>query len=41
MEIMHKIDNERGDISRSRFMLRLIEKAYEETQHKEGGYGLK
>jgi hypothetical protein len=26
---MEKIDSERGDVSRSRFLLRLIEKAYE------------
>jgi metal-responsive CopG/Arc/MetJ family transcriptional regulator len=31
-ELMKKIDSERGDISRSRFLLRLIEKAYEKEQ---------
>ncbi|MGH9982636.1 MAG: hypothetical protein ACRD8W_01620 [Nitrososphaeraceae archaeon] len=31
-EVMEKIDNERGDVSRSRFVLRLIERAYEHTQ---------
>jgi hypothetical protein len=29
---MEKIDSERGDVSRSRFLLRLIEKAYEKKQ---------
>jgi hypothetical protein len=37
-EIVHRIDNERGDISRSRFLLRLIERAYQHNQNNiEGG----
>ena len=31
-ELMLKIDGDRGDVSRSRFLLRLIEKAYENEQ---------
>lgn len=31
-EIVDRIDSERGDISRSRFLLRLIERAYRDTQ---------
>jgi metal-responsive CopG/Arc/MetJ family transcriptional regulator len=31
-ELMQKIDAERGDISRSRFVLRLIERAYQQKQ---------
>jgi metal-responsive CopG/Arc/MetJ family transcriptional regulator len=34
-ELLYKIDAERGDVSRSRFLLRLLEKAYEEKQNKE------
>ncbi|HZI70842.1 MAG TPA: hypothetical protein VFD60_06740 [Nitrososphaeraceae archaeon] len=30
--LMQKIDLDRGDVSRSRFLLRLIERAYEERQ---------
>jgi hypothetical protein len=30
-ELLYKIDAERGDISRSRFLLRLIEKAYSKS----------
>lgn len=29
-KLMQKIDNDRGDISRSRFLLRLIERGYKE-----------
>jgi hypothetical protein len=29
-ELIHKIDSERGDVSRSRFLLRIIEKTYSE-----------
>jgi hypothetical protein len=36
-ELMLKIDRERGDIPRSRFLLRLVEQAYKE---KEGGLDL-
>jgi hypothetical protein len=35
IELMHRIDAERGDVSRSRYLLRLLEKAYEEKQTKE------
>ena len=35
IELMHRIDAERGDVSRSRFLVRLLEKAYEEIQNKE------
>ena len=31
-EIVDRIDSERGDVSRSRFLLRLIERAYRDTQ---------
>lgn len=31
-ELMERIDSERGDVPRSRFLLRLIEKAYEKDQ---------
>ena len=31
-ELIQKIDSERGDISRSRFLLRIIERAYENVQ---------
>ena len=31
-ELLRKIDTERGDIPRSRFLLRLIERAYEDKQ---------
>jgi metal-responsive CopG/Arc/MetJ family transcriptional regulator len=34
-ELLYKIDAERGDVSRSHFLLRLLEKAYEEKQNKE------
>jgi hypothetical protein len=30
-ELLYKIDTERGDVSRSRFLLRLIEKAYSKS----------
>jgi hypothetical protein len=33
---MHRIDAERGDVSRSRFLLRLLEKAYEKKQNEIG-----
>jgi hypothetical protein len=36
-DIMNKIDTERGDVSRSRFLLRLVEQVYRE---KEGGLDL-
>lgn len=32
MDLMQKIDTERGDVSRSRYLLRLIEQAYEEKE---------
>jgi hypothetical protein len=35
IELIHRIDAERGDVSRSRYLLRLLEKAYEEKQTKE------
>jgi hypothetical protein len=35
-ELLRKIDVERGDIPRSRFLLRLIERAYKDKQRKEG-----
>jgi hypothetical protein len=35
IELMYRIDAERGDVPRSRFLLRLIEKAYKEKQTKE------
>jgi hypothetical protein len=28
-DLMQKIDSDRGDVSRSRYMLRLLEKAYQ------------
>jgi metal-responsive CopG/Arc/MetJ family transcriptional regulator len=28
-ELFHRIDSERGDINRSRYVMRLIQKAYE------------
>lgn len=28
--IIHKIDNERGDVNRSKYVLRLLERAYQE-----------
>jgi len=31
-EIVSRIDNERGDISRSRFLLRIIQRAYNDKQ---------
>jgi hypothetical protein len=34
-ELLAKIDTERGDIPRSRFLLRLIVEAYEERQRKD------
>lgn len=34
-EIMQKIDSERGDVSRSRFLLRLIEAGYRYRENKE------
>jgi hypothetical protein len=36
-ELLYKIDAERGDVSRSRFLLRLIEKAYALTGRDNGG----
>jgi len=36
-ELLRKIDAERGDISRSRYLLRLIERAYEAKNLKEDG----
>lgn len=38
-DLMQKIDIERGDVSRSRFLLRLIQHAYKEKE-KEGGVTL-
>jgi metal-responsive CopG/Arc/MetJ family transcriptional regulator len=35
-DLMQKIDTERGDISRSRFLLRLIEEAYKKKEKKGG-----
>jgi metal-responsive CopG/Arc/MetJ family transcriptional regulator len=41
IELMQKIDNERGDVSRSRFVLRLIEQAYSDLENKKrGGYNI-
>jgi hypothetical protein len=37
--LMRKIDAERGDVPRSRFLLRLIELAYKEKE-KDGGLSL-
>jgi hypothetical protein len=34
-EIVHKIDKDRGDIPRSRFLLRLIETAYAISENQE------
>ncbi|MGH9995138.1 MAG: hypothetical protein ACRD4J_07875 [Nitrososphaeraceae archaeon] len=34
-ELMSRIDRERGDIPRSRFLLRIIEEAYESRLRKE------
>jgi len=39
-EILKKIDADKGDISRSRYLLRLIEKAYGYEVSAEGGDGL-
>ena len=33
-KLLKDIDNERGDVSRSRFLLRLILKAYEDKQRR-------
>jgi hypothetical protein len=33
-EIVRRIDDERGDISRSRFLLRIIQRAYQYNQNK-------
>jgi hypothetical protein len=33
IELLRKIDAERGDISRSRFLLRLLERAYKDKQN--------
>lgn len=35
-DLMHKIDTERGDVSRSRFVLRLIQQAYRENEKDRG-----
>lgn len=32
-EILHKIENERGDISRSRFVLRLLELGFRKKEN--------
>lgn len=32
IELLRRIDTERGDVSRSRFLLRLIERCYREEQ---------
>ncbi len=34
-DLLQKIDEERGDVSRSRFLLRLIQRAYEEKKMRE------
>lgn len=39
-ELLKKIDTERGDISRSRFLLRLIEKAYDGMEISDEGGGV-
>jgi metal-responsive CopG/Arc/MetJ family transcriptional regulator len=38
-ELIRKIDSERGDVSRSRFLLRLIERVYllQEKEKENGG----
>jgi hypothetical protein len=36
-EVVHRIDRERGDVNRSRYLLRLIETGYRCNQKKEGG----
>jgi hypothetical protein len=35
-ELLRKIDSERGDIPRSRFLLRIIERAYKDTSTQVG-----
>ena len=35
IEVMARIDSERGDVSRSRYLYRLIEKAYQNAEYKE------
>jgi hypothetical protein len=34
IDLLRRIDTERGDVSRSRFLLRLIERRYREEQEK-------
>jgi metal-responsive CopG/Arc/MetJ family transcriptional regulator len=34
-ELLERIDNERGEVSRSRFVLRLIEKGYSKAEQEE------
>jgi hypothetical protein len=34
MDIMQKIDKDRGDVPRSRYVLRLIERAYKDLENK-------
>ena len=34
-QIVKKIDKDRGDVSRSRFLLRLVEHAYDEKEARE------
>jgi hypothetical protein len=36
-DLIQKIDTERGDISRSRYLLRILEKVYPEKGKKEAG----
>jgi metal-responsive CopG/Arc/MetJ family transcriptional regulator len=35
-EIITMIDNERGDVSRSRYVLRIVQKAYRDNRSSEG-----
>jgi metal-responsive CopG/Arc/MetJ family transcriptional regulator len=35
-EIITRIDNERGDVSRSRYVLRMVQKVYKDTSSGEG-----
>jgi metal-responsive CopG/Arc/MetJ family transcriptional regulator len=35
-EIITRIDNERGDVSRSRYVLRIVQKAYRDNSSGEG-----
>ena len=39
MDVLTKIDQSRGDVSRSRYILRLVEKAYQSNERQILGQG--